>query len=179
MMSVRNDQGKTFEIASSIIANRRQVHYSATAGSQSSFEIIFPSVRVSEWVWVCVAIAFPSLPGPQGRAASCTLSEEPCHLASLGTHKLETSLRSSRTKETREAKLTGKHLLWQSRPKDIRRTEGVLQEMAGLIQCTRIPGGGCTGVTMSIYTEIFCIPFFKDPLDDSLEEILLILLYII
>jgi hypothetical protein len=147
-MSVRNDQGKPVEIASSIIANRRQVHYSATAGSQSSSKIIFLSVRESECECVCVAIAFPSHAGPQGRAASCTLSEEPCHLASLGTHKLETSLRSSRTKETREAKLTGKHLLRQSRPKDIRRTVGVLREMAGLIQGTRILGGGCTGVTM-------------------------------
>ena len=140
-MSVWIHEGKTAEIASSIIANRRQVHYSATAGSQSSLEIILLSVRVSAWVRVCEAIAFPSLSGPQGRAASCTLSEEPCHLASLGTHKLETSLHSSRTKETREAKLTGKHLLRQSRSKDITRIAGVLQEMAGRTQCTGILGG--------------------------------------
>lgn len=110
---------------------------------------------VSAWVRVCTAIAFPSLPGPQGRAASCTLSEEPCHLASLGTHKLETSLLRSRTKETREAKLTGKHLLRQSRPKDIRRTMEVLQEMAGLIQCTEILGRGM----YSCYNETFKLKF--------------------
>jgi len=46
-MYVWNDDGKTAEIASSIIANRWQVHYySATAGSQSSLEIILLSVRV-------------------------------------------------------------------------------------------------------------------------------------
>lgn len=148
IMTVWNDQSKTVEIASSIIANRRQVHYRATAGSHSCLQIIFLSVCVSVTVWVCVCvcetIAFPSLSGPQGRAASCTLSEEPCHLTSLGTHKLEPFLHSSRTKETREAKLTGKHLLRKSRPKDIRRTVGVLKEMVALIQCTR----RSTGVTM-------------------------------
>jgi hypothetical protein len=54
-------KGKTVEIASSIIANRRQVHYIATAGSQSSFEIIILSVRVSEseCVWPSHSLASP------------------------------------------------------------------------------------------------------------------------